>query len=374
MKMILKNRWLMVKHQLWRTVAWLFLPLILTMSIMTVYNETEDDFRAPVGIVVMGEEGEVTEDVLDALNDSGFVRVSIFHPGEKGSVLRLLEQNNYDSVFLLAEDFEKKVTAGNRRGVIDAYYTDVSLFYEPVKELIASVVQQSLGEEVAKERIFSLNETFDPDAQVTEEGIEEEMVRVENEADLVNQVFYFEGRAADDSNASLNPWAIWAYLTIILSIFIYDFVTWESKSSFASRFHFMTISLKSYLLSNLILMTLVMSAVDLIAWLMIVSLYGTEMNILSLLIFRLIINMGAFLMAAVCGSPMKLYQWGLFITIIMVALHMAMPAIISLTNIADIASLHPAVMLLDGNISFVWLIMLSLLIIIWKRGDGYAGG
>ena len=128
MKHILYARWLLMKRDLPKMALWLILPLLLTVVIIHLLNQTSDDFRVPVALVVEGDAGDAAEQVIEGLKDSDFIHVEQFDGTHKKSVIRELEQYQYDSVFIFKDDFEERVNNGERRNLMEAHFTDQSFY------------------------------------------------------------------------------------------------------------------------------------------------------------------------------------------------------------------------------------------------------
>lgn len=366
-------RWLLLKRQLPKILLWLILPLMLTFAVISVFNNTSDDFRVPSAVVIHDNSAEA-DIFIESLASSEFIDIEVFDVENSTAALRELEQYRLDSVFVLPEDFDEKIREGQRRNLIETYYTDRSIYYEPAKELAASLVQERIGEYTTVDYVLELQDNLLTETAVNKKEVAAERKRIETDTNLVEQVFYFLGEpAADEKVQSLNPWIVWAYITFTVTIFTFDFVTRETVNSVRTRFNFMKYSYTKFMLLTLVIMTVVMLIVDSITYVIIKEVLKGDISFLSLVMFRIVINAIAFLLAASVKSPVKLYQAAVALTIALIALQLAMPAIISLTGMSLMSSLHPVLMFVENELNISWIILIAVLMLIWIWRDNNAG-
>lgn len=366
MKNLLITRWLLLRPVLWRVLLWLFLPLFLTILITAAVNQTGDDFRVPVAVAVPGEQGEITGDILNSLENSEFIRLDKFEDNDRNHVIHQLEQYNYDSVFVLTEDFENKMTNNDRDNLVEAHYTDRSLFYVPVKEQLASLMQEYLGELTVYEEIYSLRDEFAPEQSISEQEIGSTIKTIRTDSNLLTQELTFQDtESSSDYDDMLNPWTVWAYLTIMLSVFMFDMINKEYHGNIGHRFKFTTISHKSYLLYSLMMFTSVMSLIDLTTYFIINSMFGVDVSLFALISFRMFCSLLGFLLAVSARSPLALYQYGLMVMVFLLALHILIPLAGSGTVTKVYEYLHPVASLMGGTVNLM-LFVLLLIIAVWK--------
>lgn len=374
MKHILYARWLLMKRDLPKMALWLILPLLLTVVIIHLLNQTSDDFRVPVALVVEGDAGDAAEQVIEGLKDSDFIHVEQFDGTHKKSVIRELEQYQYDSVFIFKDDFEEQVNNGERRNLMEAHFTDQSFYYDPAKELIASLIQEKIGQYMTVERIFELQGSLQNDTAISAEEISSEREHIKEETNLIDQTFYFLGdpRSTEDDNI-LDPWIFWSYISFMVTLFIFDFITRESVSGTRERFSFMKYSYKIFLSAAFLMLTLMMFVIDLLAYFIFGELFEAETGLLSLAAYRIVINGIGFLSAYYVKSQLSLYQWAIAITILLLALHSIMPMIIATTGMPVLMQLHPVMVFTDNGSNVFWLIILIILMLFWIRRHEIAG-
>lgn len=365
-------RWLLIRRQLPKILLWLILPLFLTLAATALFNNTSDDFRVPAAVVVH-EPGAEAELFTEGLAGSEFMDVEVFEGLNSTAALRELEQYRLDSVFILPEDFERKVREGQRRNLIETYYTDRSIYYEPAKELAASVIQERMGEYGTVDYVLELQNNMLDENAVNGEEIAAERRRIETDMNLVAQQFYFHGEPVDSENEqNLNPWIVWAYITFMITIFTFDFVTRETVSGAGTRFNFMKYSYKKFAALTFILIIGVMLLIDGMTYLVINEMLSADIGLLPLITYRLILNGLALLLASFIKTPLRLYQSAVALTILLLVFQLAMPAIVSLTGIPVISSIHPVLMFTENELNIPWLIIIVILMLIWIWRDNDA--
>lgn len=364
MRVLLETRWLLIKHKLWRTLLWLFLPLMMTYLIAVLVNETSDDFRIPVAMVVEDDDGEITSNIMERLTESEYMDLSVYYEDESSAVMHSLEQYNYDSVFIIPEDFEESIEEGNRRNIVEAYYTDRSLFYEPTKEVIASIIQEKLGEDYAVEQVFRLQEEYLEEAAVGRPVIISQMEKIEKETNLVTQSFRVDGERDNESEDIVDPLYIWAYLTLLFTMSVFDFIVSERKNSVSERFIFMRWTHKTYMLLNFLLFTMIILALDFITFTIFSNIFDIKIEIVPFILFRVVVNMTAFLVAVYKTKLIHFYRTAVFLVCMLFACQIMLPFI----QIPYITYLHPVAAALNGGFNIIWLVILTILIFVWKRG------
>lgn len=144
-------------------------------------------------------------DISGFLKNSGFIRLEQFDDSDKNYVIHQLEQYNYDSVFILTEDFENKILNNERDNIIEAYYTDRSLFYVPAKEFLASLVQEYLGELAVYEEVYALHDELGSE-QIISEDISSTIENTQEESNLLTQELSFQDtEVSREYDELLNP-------------------------------------------------------------------------------------------------------------------------------------------------------------------------
>lgn len=361
---MLRARWLLLKVHRGKIFFWLLTPIFITIAIVYLLTNVSEDFRIPVAVVT--EEKSVEADkIIDGLEESEYISIEHFDGSEKDIVLRDLEQYQYDSVLVFDEGFQDKITTGERRDMVETYYTDRSFAYSTVKELLASLIQESLNQLRITEQIQEMEMEFLNVNNIKAEEVLATKAKIDEDINLVSQNFTFQGEATEaDENNTLNPWLIWSYITILATVFAFDFVTRETLSDTKLRFTFLKYSFKSFMLLTLVTTTLVMYLVDLSAMYIFRSMFEYEMSPISLLIFRLITNISSFMIAYYSASNLSLYRNGLLTGGLLIGLHAVMPYI-------SLSSVHPVIALLEQDKNPTILIGAVLILALWMGRNRY---
>ena len=116
-----------------------------------------------------------------------------------------------------------------------------------------------------------------------------------------------------------------------------------------------------------------MLIIDIITYMLINEMLASDIDLLSLVLYRFIINGAAFLLASLMKSPMKLYQSAVVLTFLLLALQLAMPIIVSVTGMPIITRMHPVEMLIENQLNIPWVILLIILTLIWVWRGNNAG-
>lgn len=364
MKAFIESRMLLTKHRSIQTLSWMILPLILTVLLTVLVNKTSDDFRIPVA-VIFESSGELTGDVNTALNHSDYMDVEVFDSDQRRTVMHQAAQYQYDSVFIFPEDFEADVDEGTRRNIIESYYTERTLFYEPTKEIIASVIQERFGEIYAVDRVMDLKNIYAPDHPVTERDIIEQMSVIEADTNLINQTFQFKGEESINESSGIDPLHIWAYTALLFTFFIFEFAARERKKEMRGRMISLRWSERTYLMYSFIFYTVILLITDIVTLIILDKLFDVELSILSLFLYRLVINMAAFLPAFYINHLSKFYRYSIIFVFILISLEVLLP----LLNLPYLTHIHFISEMLNGGLNLIWIAGLVIWMIIWKRGS-----
>lgn len=368
MRNVLYARFLLIKRYMPKMIFWMIMPLMAAIVITLLVNRTSDDFKVPAALVIHEESAE-TEMMIEGFKDSRFIDVQVFSGIRQQDALRKLEQYQFDSVFIFTEGFSEKLKNGQRRNLLESYYTDRSLYYEPSKELIASLVQEQIGVHTTVDNILKLEEDLNGGMTLASEKIVDERKRIETETNLGEQIFYFLGEHTQDKDERiLNPWTVWAYFTFAVTIFIFDFVTRETMSTASSRFYYMKYSFTYFMIVSFTALTGMMLFFDMITYVIINNFLQADTSLLSLLLFRLAVNGIAFFLAYLMKSEMKLYQTAIGLTVILLALDL----VIIFTGLDIITMLHPVVNFTEDRHNILWIVILLIITFIWIRRDKLA--
>ncbi|WP_066189849.1 MULTISPECIES: ABC transporter permease [Gracilibacillus] len=364
MKDILYTRLLLFKKQWLSLGFWLLLPVLITVSFLTIADNIQDDFRVPIGIV-LEEENEAVSDLYEEIQASELVTVTPFSESE---ALRKVQQHELDSVFIVREGYQEQIRAGERSDLLAAYHTNRSLAYQPVKEMIVSIIQQTTGRVKAAEAVQSLEQQIEGTSTFTTEEIIATSQQIQQEEDLLHHVFRYQGeeRPETDEIIQWNPWMAWAFTAFLMTLFIFDWVSKERQASVAIRLPFMRHSFPVYMLLHLLVYFLLFLIIDLGTAALFYLLYDETISILTLLTYRLMLCLFAFLFVWLIRRVYASYIAAIVLTIVLVMLSATvLPFGNSDMTITWLTYINPLYPFLSGEPTISWLIICLIGIAIW---------
>ena len=298
---IIQTRIIHWKKEWMSLLFWLVFPILLTLLLITIVNDIQTDTKVPIGIV-MEEETPLAIELYESIEANPLVRV---YKLDEIEATYKLGKHELDSVFVIRKGYESNVRKNSRHRLILSYKSDLSLAYIPVSEMIVSYVQQDTGRSKAASVIKQLSEQYKTDQYWTWDEIIERSKIIQTEQSLLHTTFAFtnpDNLESDHDFTIFKTWSLWAIFALLATLLLSDWVIKEKRSSIRPRFAFMSISFKSYLLQNLVVMTVLLYLFDLLA-MVIFYFYLTEPITLSLFstlfFYRLTISSGAFLLALV---------------------------------------------------------------------------
>lgn len=368
MKKILETRIMHWKKQWFSLGFWLLLPILATWGIIAGTNAMVDDSNVPVGIV-LEEETDATLELIEEIKSAPLIRVTVL-PEEKA--LHRLRKHDLDSVFIIHEGFQEKILNNDRNQLITGYRSDLSFAFAPVKEMILSYVQQETGRVKAAFVVQQLEKKYNGNNDWPVEEIIAKSKAIQRDEHLLDTSFSFsDSSVKTKENRSLfSIWGIWGIFSILSALLIFDWVIKEKNSRVAIRFAFTRTPLKSYLLQNFILYTILLFLVDIIAISLFYFQFGEWINILNLAIFRILINLAAFLLAQLF-SNMYLYYTVSFGLILFTGISSG--AILPSGIIANwdwFQQINPLLPLMKGEFFSLWTLMIIMLSIFWVIRKG----
>ncbi|WP_175631904.1 ABC transporter permease [Virgibacillus siamensis] len=314
MKQMIITRFMHWKKQSFALLFWLFLPIFATWAITTVTNSVTDDAKVPVGIV-LEEQSDTALELVEEIRSVPFVRSTIL---EEKEALYKLKKHELDSVFVIEEGYQDHVRHDQRNQLITGYYSDLSFAFVPVKEMILSYVQQETSRAKAAISVKNLENKYNGNSEWSAEEIIAKSKEIQQNENLLETTLSFSGskiRTEDDPPLFL-IWGIWGIFTILSAFLIFDWVIKEKHANVAVRFPFTRTPLKTYLIQNFILYTLLFLITDFLAVSFFYMVYHESINILNLIIFRILINLAAFLLAQLFSNIFLFYctSFGLTLT------------------------------------------------------------
>jgi len=368
MKNVVFTRLMRLKKD-WKSLgSWMVLPVLMTVLIMQGVVTWQDETRVPIALVVE-EQTEMVARLVDDIASTEHLQIQFMSLNE---ALHKLEQHELDSVFVIREGYENHILANRRNQLIEAYSSNRSFAYRAVAETITSYAQQDAARSKAAFVIKQLFSDYGMEDEWSyEEVIESSRDRQKSEALLRSSFSYYnkDNTAEEQSSPQLKAWGVWAFFAIITTLFLFDWMLKENRPSMRQRWLFTEISFKKYACGSLLFFTVIIFFMDLVAAFIFTTLFHEALTIrvlISLIAFRLTINMLAFLLASVYKQLFMYYISGLGISLFLIVIG---GSIIPLDRLMGrwpwIEELSPVQSLLNGTIPLIWFCTLALLFVRW---------
>ncbi|SDQ44754.1 ABC transporter permease [Virgibacillus salinus] len=363
MSSILATRFMHWKKQFTSLVFWLLFPLVATIGIITVTDVLQEDSKVPVGIV-LEEETNASNELVQEIKTIPFARIKELSEDE---ALYQLRKHELDSVFIIHHGFEEKILENSRNQLITSYQSDLSFAYSPVKEIVLSYVQQETGKSKAA---FVVKELIQQHGGKQEWSYEEIVTRsnqIEQDENLLTTSFSFNAAPVKTSKdtALLSIWGLWAICSMLSTLLLFDWVIKEKQSNTRIRFAFTRWTLKSYLLQNFILYSVLFFIVDLLTVITLYFAFGEWISILNLIIYRILISLAAFLLAHLFKTTFLYYSMSFGITLFVTISSGAVLPSGVIANWAGFDLFNPILPLLNGEFISLWSLVVILFAIVW---------
>ncbi len=362
----------------WKSLLfWLIFPLLLTFLLLQSVEAWQAKTKVPIALVVE-EETEMVTHLIEEIAQSELL---LIHYMELDEALHKLEQHELDSVFVIRVGYEDHIHANRRNQLIEAYSSNRSFAYRTVVEMIASIAQQDAARSKAA---FVIRQLY------KEHGMEDEwsysdviassQERQQSKALLQTSFSFYTQTDAEEAQSvsSLSVKGVWTFFALLTTFFLFDWVVKENRPLIRPRWHFAQLSFKVYAFGTFGLYSGLLMIVDIATVLLLSTFYKesiTFMGIVSLLAFRLTINLLAFLLATVFTQSFLYYISGTAVSLFLVV---GGGAIIPLEGVTRkwpwVELSSPVQALLSETIPAPWLIVLAVLMILWfqKGRKSYA--
>src|SRR5699024_12372512 len=95
--------------------------------------------------------------------------------------VRKHKKHESDSLLIIREGYENTIKSGQRNQLIQGYHSNLSIAYNPVKEMIASLIQQETGRSKAAYFIMDLSKEHSSNLSWTWDEIVETSKMVQQE-------------------------------------------------------------------------------------------------------------------------------------------------------------------------------------------------
>ncbi|WP_179151890.1 ABC transporter permease [Oceanobacillus senegalensis] len=369
---ILTTRWFHWKKQIFSLLFWLLFPIIGTLVLLQVLNTLQEDSKIPVGIV-MEDESHLAEELYQSIKQTPFIRIDELTEIE---AKQMVQNHKLDSAFIIEENYEKEIIKGNRNWLITAYSSNLSFAYQPVKEMIVSYVQEDTGRSKAAAAIYAINE--EAKSNWTLQEIITKTKEIQLRENLLRTTFSINGKGKGDSTTNIwSIWGIWAILTILSTFFLFDWVIKGQQSATRLRFTFMKYSWKGFLLRNLLLHTILFYLFDIVASILFYIFVQENLTwklLFFIFLYRVMVNLAAFLIALLFNKLYVYYSVSFIITMIVTIISGAiLPMDRIIKHFPWIEAINPFQSFLEKNWGNPWLILFIIWMIIWliKGGKPY---
>lgn len=321
MGLILKMRFIFWRKQWVSLLFWLCFPLVVTWFVMVQFVTLQEDTKIPVGIV-MEDESSSAQELYDSIKDTPHIRPEILSEKE---ALNQLQKHELDSVFIIRSRYEDSIERGSRNQLIKSYQSDLSFAYTPLRETVISYVQQDYSRAKAAFVVQQMGETYG----VTEEWSYDELINrskeIVQEQKLLEVDFSFAdaGAGKDDADDTLlQPWNLWAIITLLTTFMLFDWVIKEKKASATLRFVYGKVSFKRYLLQNMLIYLFVLFVMDVVTMGVFHFLFDENISMklfISLIGYRVMLTTCAFLFS-LCFTSTYVYYTSSFAIVLFTAL------------------------------------------------------
>lgn len=363
---IIQTRLIHWKNNLFNVIFWLLFPMLATILTFQLFIVVQDDTKIPVGVVIE-EVTPLATELIENMKQSSLLRV---YNLDEREALYLLKKHELDSVFIIHSNYDDNIKKDNRQQLVTSYRSQSSLTYTPVKETIISYVQQQSSRSKAAHIIEDLIKATNLDGKWTWDNIIELSQDIQSEANLVKSTFTFSDKPSvqEEKTTIVKPWHLWAIFSVLATLLLFDWVIKETQSNVAVRYSLMRISFKSYLMCHLLIYIGALVIVDLITLLIFFKFFDeTSIQFLGTLVtFRLMISLGAFLFALCFKRSFMFYSCSFGLTLLLAVTSGAIiPMEILNMKWPLFTLLHPLRPFLTNNYSMTWLIVFTVLVIIW---------
>src|SRR5699024_4903461 len=123
-----------------------------------------------------------------------------------------------------------------------------------------------------------------------------------------------EAGKGDADDTLLQPWNLWAIITLLTTFMLFDWVIKEKKSSVTLRFVYGKVSLKQYLLRNMLIYLFVLFVIDVVTMGVFHLLFNETISmklLISLVGYRVMLTTCAFLFS-LCFTSTYVYYTSSF--------------------------------------------------------------
>ncbi|MBM7539804.1 ABC transporter permease [Amphibacillus cookii] len=298
-------RLMLWKQHVLSYLFWLWLPLIGTLLFVPFIQDVSDEFLVPIGIV-LEEETELAQQLYQTIAQVDTVNAEQF---EEREAIRRLNRNQLDSVYLIPEGYQERIEHGEQRHLVEAYYTEHSLAYPYVKELVTSTILADTGKVKAESAVVGLAEAHQQPDKWNSDEILATAEQFYQASSILSTDLTISGE--DQSLAEHDElklyWQVWVLLSTLSTLFLFDWIITEKSQHVRIRFQYMKVSYRCFLLISLMMLLIMLLLVDGLT-LVVLNVYrGEQLSILTLFSYRVMIAVFSFLLAMIWKNR-YLYQ------------------------------------------------------------------
>lgn len=360
MKRAIYIRALHLKYEWKSAVFWLLFPFVGTLFLYQIALSFIEESKVPIAIVVEEQSLSALE-ITEHLQQVDYLNVQQL---SKTEALRLLEQHELDSVFVIRRKYEENIKLG-RKKLIEAYASNRSYAYEAAKELMSSAVMaQALRVKTARD-IEALLLDYDMQYLFDEQVIEGKVRTRQAEADLIQIPFslFNVQKETGDKVPYVSKWAIWSSLTVLATFFLFDWLVKERNAPIRQRWLLSAQTYRSYAFTQFFIYYVVFLCADLLAFLFF-SQGVSFWSFVVLCICRFVLNGYAFIVASLCKNPPTYYILSILVTLLLALTNGGIVPIRDSGYVHQLlAQLHPLYALVKLELPIAALLFCSVLIL-----------
>lgn len=371
---LIQTRWMHIRNHSKSLLFWLLLPLFATTIYATIDTTVEDQLRIPVGIVTE-DRTPLLQELLDSIEEIPLVDVH-YLSYEEG--VHQLENHQLDSLYVFPENYDDSIQKNERLGIVSHFTSNVSFAAIPIRESIVSFIQEQLNRSKAADAIEKLFHTYHS-TPPTKEEVAEISQEIQANEDLIRTTLIYADEQSSTSTPTLISLVdIWVIITFFSTLMIFEWVVKERNHPTFVRMYFTAYQPKKYAIYHLSIYLFLCILVDLC--MSAVLIFGMDVSIspssiLSMIVFRYTIILCIFLLALLFKQRFSYLMMCVFLFIFLIGTSgMILPIDGILRYFPLFATLHPLYPVMHGEISYIWFIIGSVIILLWlvTKEDVYA--
>lgn len=359
MRELFQAHLLFLKNKPFSLLFWLLFPIVVAVIFIQMADASKSEVRIPIALVVK-DDSALTKALEKSIQSNELLHVTV---SNEDKALHNLRKYEYDSVFIIPEDFSTRLTNGETKNLVQAYRSDRTIFFEPIKEMVISHIQSAAGRVKAANTVQQLSEHMIDKKKWSKEEVIETANAIEKDQYLLHTLFSYTGEEQDINESHVvSPWFPWSCAALLAAFFIFDWVIKEGRQSAFSRLVFMRYANNYYLLYGLLLYTLLLIIFDFIAIVLFSIFYNGALDLnffIAILFYRLVINGIAFIIACLFNNTYVYYCVGLIIMILAV---ITSSSFLKSNFTQTILELNPIHLFSNEQISIFWTAFLLIAI------------